>query len=68
MSHPSRPRAALLAEINTFKDPYIDRFIMGESPIEEFDEFVAGIVRSGLEDLLTMLNVAYDLYKANAQQ
>ncbi len=61
-------RAALLAEINTFKDPYIDRFIMGESPIEEFDEFVAGIERSGLEELLTMLNEAYDLYKANAQQ
>lgn len=62
-------RAALITEINTFKDPYIDRFIMGEASIEdEFDDFVAGIERSGLNELLTMLNEAYDLYKANAQR
>jgi len=45
----------LITEINTFKDPLIDRFIMGQEPLANFDNFVAGIRRAGLDELLTML-------------
>lgn len=61
-------QASLLAEINTYKDPMIDKFIMGEEPIDNFDAFVEGINRSGLEELLNMMNDAYTLYKENAKQ
>jgi putative aldouronate transport system substrate-binding protein len=58
-------RQTLITEINTFKDPWVDRFIMGQEPLSRFDDFVAGIRRAGLDELLTMLNAAYDVYKAN---
>ncbi|MCL2478927.1 MAG: extracellular solute-binding protein [Treponema sp.] len=58
-------RQTLITDINTFKDPLIDKFIMGQEPLSNFDNFVAGINRAGLSELLTMLNKAYDVYKAN---
>jgi len=58
-------RQTLITEINTYKDPMIDRFIMGQEPLANFDTFVAGIRRAGLDELLRILNTAYDVYKAN---
>jgi putative aldouronate transport system substrate-binding protein len=59
-------RSTLVAEIDTYKDPMIDKFIMGSEPLTKFDEFVAGIRRGGLEEVLTMYNAAYETYKANS--
>lgn len=61
-------RASLLAELNTYKDPMIDKFIMGTEPLSKFNEFVANIRRAGLDELLTMYNKAYDVYKANSSR
>ena len=58
-------RQTLITEIDTYKDPMIDKFIMGQEPLSKFDEFTAGIRRAGLDELLTLLNAAYDVYKAN---
>jgi putative aldouronate transport system substrate-binding protein len=59
-------RLSIVAEIDTYKDPMIDKFIMGTEPLSKFDEFVANIKRAGLDELLEMLNKAYDIYKANS--
>jgi putative aldouronate transport system substrate-binding protein len=59
-------RLSIAAEIDTYKDPMIDKFIMGTEPLSKFDEFVANIKRAGLDELLEMLNKAYDVYKANS--
>jgi putative aldouronate transport system substrate-binding protein len=61
-------RASLLAEINTYKDPMIDKFIMGTEPLSKFTEFTANIRRAGLDELLTMYNKAYDVYKRNSSR
>ena len=61
-------RASIEQEINTYRDPMIDKFIMGEESLDNFDQFVAGINNSGLEDLLKLLNTAYDEYKANTKK
>lgn len=61
-------RASLLAEIDTYKNPVIDKFIMGTESIDQgFDSFVENIEKSGLQDLLDMLNAAYDVYKVNSK-
>jgi putative aldouronate transport system substrate-binding protein len=59
-------RLSIIAEIDTYKDPMIDKFIMGQEPLSKFDEFVTNIKRAGLDELLEMLNKAYDIYKANS--
>ena len=59
-------RNALVAEIDTFKDPMIDQFIMGVEPLDKFDGFVEGIKKAGLDDLLGIYNAAYNRYKENA--
>lgn len=61
-------RASLVSEIETYRDPMIDKFIMGEESLDHFDQFVEGLNKSGLQDLLKMLNTAYDEYKANAKK
>lgn len=58
-------RASILAEIETYRDPMIDKFIMGTESLDNYDAFVENINRAGLQELLTMLNEAYDAYKAN---
>jgi putative aldouronate transport system substrate-binding protein len=60
-------RASLATEIATYADPMIDKFIMGQEPLSRFDEFTANIKRAGLDQLLVLLNQAYDAYKANSK-
>lgn len=56
----------LTAEINTYEDPMIDKFIMGVEPLDKFDEFVDNIKKAGLDELLKLYNDAYKRYKENA--
>lgn len=53
----------ITAEINTYKDAMIDKFIMGIEPFEKFDEFIANINRAGLPEMLEISNAAYSKYK-----
>lgn len=56
----------LTAEINTYKDPMVDKFIMGVESLDKFDEFVNNIKKAGLDELLKLYNDAYKRYKENA--
>jgi len=59
--------AAIIADINTYKDPMIDKFIMGQESLSRFDEFSANVKKAGLDELLKLMNSAYDVYKANSK-
>ena len=41
---------------------------MGIEPLDKFDDFVAGIKKAGLDELLEIYNTAYQRYKDNAAQ
>lgn len=56
-------RSQITTEMNTYKDPMIDKFIMGLEPLSKFDEFVANINKAGLQELLKLNNEAYIKYK-----
>ena len=58
----------LVAEIDTFKDPMIDQFIMGVAPLDQFDAFVEGINQAGLPELLEIYNTAYQRYKEATEE
>ena len=55
-------RSQIITEIDTYKDPMIDKFIMGVEPLDKFDEFVENIKRAGLDELLKIQNDAYKRY------
>lgn len=52
----------IYTEIQTYKDEMIDRFIIGKEPIEKFDEFVERIQSMGIDDVLKVVQDAYDRY------
>lgn len=56
----------IVADINTYKDAVISKFIMGEESFDKFDDFVSQIEKAGLEELLKIYNDAYTRYKENA--
>jgi putative aldouronate transport system substrate-binding protein len=56
-------RNQILTEIDTYKDPMIDKFIMGVEPLDKFDQFVSSINKSGLNEILKISNEAYKRYK-----
>jgi len=53
---------SLRAEIDTFREPMINRFIMGQEPLENHDAFVQGLFNAGLQELLDLMNEAFQLY------
>ncbi len=61
-------RNSLLNELNTYKDPMIDKFIMGVEPLDKFDEFVNNVNSTGLKELLDIYNNAYKKYKENVSK
>lgn len=56
-------RAQIITEIDTYKDAMIDKFIMGVESLDKFDDFIAGINKAGLTELLKIQNDAYARYK-----
>ncbi|NSW91301.1 MAG: extracellular solute-binding protein [Firmicutes bacterium] len=56
-------RIQISTEIKTYKEPMVDKFIMGVESLNKFDEYVNQIKKSGLDDLLKILNDAYSKYK-----
>ncbi|MGN1073864.1 MAG: extracellular solute-binding protein [Eubacteriales bacterium] len=51
-------------EINTYAEAMINKFIMGEESLDNFDDFVAKIKALGIEKNLEICNKAYSEYKA----
>lgn len=48
-----------LGDIRTYKDEWIDRFIIGTNPLTEFDQYVSNLKRMGLDRVLEIYNNAY---------
>ncbi len=45
----------------------IDKFIMGVESLDRFNDFVKGIKRAGLDELLEIYNTAYKRYQKTAK-
>lgn len=55
--------ATIMAEVNTFKEEMILKFIMGSEPIDNFDAFVAQLKRMGIERAIKIKAAAVERYK-----
>ena len=53
-----------MADITTYVDETINRFIMGREPLSNFDTFVATVKRMGIDDVLKIYNDAYAKWNA----
>lgn len=50
-------------DLGTFVQEQTAQFILGEQSFDKWDAFVQGIKKLGVDDLLTVYNLAYDRYK-----
>lgn len=54
---------ALHSDINTYMEEMQAKFISGQAPLSEWDNYVNTINRMGLEDYMEIHRAAYDRYK-----
>ncbi|ACT04457.1 extracellular solute-binding protein [Paenibacillus sp. JDR-2] len=54
--------AAIMADVNTYRDEMFDKFVMGAEPLEHFDNFVKTIQGMGIQEALEIEQAAYDRY------
>lgn len=55
----------LNADIKTYVDESIEKFITGGKPLDEFDEFVQQLEAMGIEDVVKIKQQQYDRYQDN---
>jgi len=55
--------SSIMAEIETYKDEMLLRFVMGLEPIENFDKYVAQLQAMGIERALELRQAALERYK-----
>ncbi|MCL2318560.1 MAG: hypothetical protein FWC45_00625, partial [Treponema sp.] len=53
-----------MADIQTYVDETVNRFIMGKEPLANFDSFVAKVKSMGIDDVLKIYNSAYAKWNA----
>ncbi|WP_199613831.1 extracellular solute-binding protein [Paenibacillus alkalitolerans] len=66
LSFPQADRDVLnskFAEITTYKDEMVNKFVMGAEPIDNFDVYVKNIESMGLAEVLMIQQAAYDRYQ-----
>ena len=56
--------SALQADINTYKDEWMVKFIVGQEPLSKWNEYVAGLKKFGLDEVMTIVNRGYEKYLA----
>lgn len=56
--------ASKLNEVKTHQQEMFLKFIMGDEPLDKFDEYVEQLNRLGLQDVLRIYNSAMDRYKS----
>jgi len=59
----SKELAALEADINTYREEMTFRFIMGQTPISEFDGFVEQLNKLGVNRVIEIRQAALERYK-----
>ena len=52
----------IMADIDTYKDEMIVKFIQGKESLDKFDEYVQGIEAMGIEDAIAIKQAQYDRY------
>ncbi len=52
----------LNANLNTFRDEWITKFIVGQEPLSNWDEYLAGMKRLGIEEVIDIANRGYERY------
>lgn len=57
--------AKLVTDINTYNSEMFLKFIMGRTPVSEFDNSVNEMKRLGIEEVLTIYNTAFARYNKN---
>jgi len=59
----ARQMASILTPITTYLDEMVTKFIMGNKPLSEFDEFVETIEKMGIEQIVKIHEDAYERYQ-----
>jgi putative aldouronate transport system substrate-binding protein len=52
----------LNADLNTFRDEWITKFIVGQEPLSKWDEYIAGMKRLGIDETIDIANAGYERY------
>ncbi|MFD0961071.1 extracellular solute-binding protein [Paenibacillus chungangensis] len=55
--------SSIMNDVKTYRDEMINRFIMGEEPIENFDKFVDTINKMNVDEAIAAQQAALDRYK-----
>ena len=55
--------AGIMADIDTYKDEMVLRFIQGREPLENFDKYVQSIQGMGIEEAVATKQAQYDRYR-----
>lgn len=63
-SEEAQESAKLLADIHTYRDETLTKFIMGQSPID-WDKFVSTLKSLGIEKVMKIKQAQYDRFKKN---
>lgn len=53
-----------MAEIETCTDEWVNKFIMGTEPLDQFETFTAQLEQMGIQEVLEIYNAAYQRYLA----
>jgi putative aldouronate transport system substrate-binding protein len=54
--------AGIMADIDTYKDEMVIRFIQGREPLDNFDKFVQSIKGMGIDEAIAIKQAQYDRY------
>lgn len=57
--------ASIKADLETYRDEMILKFIMGQEPLDNFDSYVQMLGNMGLEEMLSIYQAQYDALMSN---
>ena len=52
----------LNGNINTYRSEWLSKFIVGQEPLSKWDEYVAGLKKLGIDEVIALANKGYDNY------
>jgi putative aldouronate transport system substrate-binding protein len=53
---------SLMANISTYREEWVTKFILGKEPLTKWDEFISGLKKMGLEEVDQLRNRGYERY------
>ena len=56
-----------MADIDTYVDEMVYKFILGQEPLDNFDKYVATVEGMGLQEALDIYNQALVVYNEHRQ-